>query len=203
MAEEKFRDEAVTSYACNSTATLLLLNGCTLGTDIGNRIGRKTVVTHIQVRGWVATELGATQPPSGTGSPVSTQVARFILVRDKQANGSPFGGTDLLVSASPAAQFNLNNRNRFEILADQTYCLDPACYSLTVQQAVSSFNNQIKPVLIDVKCKKVTIYNSNNTGNVSDISTGSIYLLWIGNNTGGTGTDMVTVLSTRCKFVDY
>lgn len=198
VGERKVIDVGVTTAQVNTTGAITLLNGSTQGTDYTNRIGRKIVVKSLYIRGAMLNEQANNQLTTGTQG---AQAGRMIVFVDMQPNGATPAVTDLLVSASPYSQLNLNNRDRFKIIKDKMYFFDPYVYTTTATQASAALTNQIKQIKCYKNMNLETIYNSGNAGTIGDIQSGALYLLFIGSATSGT-TDLNANLSIRVRFVD-
>jgi len=119
--EKKVMELPVFTAQVNLTGQISVVNAIQLGTDIGQRIGRKVMIKSVYVRGFVGVEQAI-----GTNDNVQTppQLCRMIILVDQQPNGAVPAATDILVSAHACSQLNLANRDRFKILADKTYDLD-------------------------------------------------------------------------------
>lgn len=133
----------------NTTANqwnYLLVNGLTQGTSGSQRVGRQIFMTTMQF--YYAT--------GGT--------TRFLIVYDKQCNGSALTATDLFQdSTDQFSPYNFSNRERFCYLYDTLYDTTPE---------LSPVNRQLHfPI------KKYTTYNVGNAGTIADIATGSLYLV--------------------------
>lgn len=97
-----------------------------IGTGQSERIGRQVCLKKIDIRGEFLT------PPS-TGTTLQAPIAvRFVLVLDKQTNGvgpvlgsSPMGATGA-VTSDVYSMPNLENEQRYRILADYQILLNPA-----------------------------------------------------------------------------
>jgi len=200
--ELKAFDIAVGSINVSTTGAFSLLHLPALGTDYNQRIGRKTLIKKYYIRGRAQTEASA-QSAATTITTVALQ-ARAIVLIDKQPNGLAPATTDLLVSADPASQLNLNNRDRFKILADRTYEFDP--YANNSGVGGSSMSNQIKKVKLFKKWRRgkgiETIFNATNGGTIADINSGALYLFLLGSSAAGTNTDINFTLSTRVRYSD-
>lgn len=196
--ERKVIDLAVGNYAADATGTITLLNGCVQGSDYDERIGRKIVLSSVFIRGCVLTELSG-GPTAGVSK---AQMVRFVLFVDMQPNGAAPNVTDLLVSSNPRSQLNLNNRDRFKVIKDQCFVFDPYIYfDQAATQAEVTASNQIKQVKCYKKLNMETIFNSGNAGTIGDITSGALYMLWLGDISGGTA-DALAQLSTRVRFYD-
>lgn len=197
--EKKVSDIAVGVVQINTTGTFTLLHIPQLGTDFTNRIGRKTLIRSFYVKGRVTTEGagGATQ-----GLNVASQQARMILFCDLQPNGAVPVVTDLLNSAEPASHLNLNNRDRFKILKDKMWAFDPYINIVTATQAQASCSRQCYSLKAYMKLNQEVIFNATNGGTIADITSGALYLFWIGSQPAGAGTDANAIISTRVRYED-
>lgn len=194
--ELKVSDITTAQYAVNTTGTFTLLHVPILGTDYTQRIGRKTVIKSLYIRGRVLIENAQVFTAAIT---CAAQQPRMILFWDMQPNGAAPAVTDLLNTADSTSHLNLNNRDRFRIIKDKTFVFDPMV--ITAATAVANWNRTIS----DIKCyKKLTgevIFNGTNGGTIADINSGALYMFWIGNVPAGTN-DSLAVLSTRIRFDD-
>lgn len=196
--ERKVNDLTTATYQCNTTGSFTLLANPTLGSDFNNRIGRKVLLKSVYVRGRVVTETAS----AGTEAFVPAQQTRMILFIDMQPNGAAPAVTDLLVEALPSSQLNLNNRDRFKILTDRTYCFDPYYVdSSTATETFASAPNQIYNVKKYKKLNLEMIFNATNGGTIADINSGALYMFWIGSRASG-ATDANAIVSTRVRYAD-
>lgn len=200
--EKKVNDNNVNNYNINTTGSVTLLANPALGTDFNQRIGRRITYKSIYIRGFVSTDASNTPTVATNATPSS--LARMILLYDAQPNGAAPAILDVLVTASACAQFNLNNRDRFIILADKTFALGHYVVTTTATQALASTAQQV----YKVKCyKKVpvraqdAVFNAVNGGTVADINTGALFMIWIGTVAAG-ATDSLAQVSTRVRFND-
>lgn len=197
--EKKVSDIAVSKFNVSTTGVFALLHLPVLGTDFTARIGRKTTVKSIYIKGRVLTE-PAVLADAAVALPAAQ--SRMILFIDNQPNALAPAVLDLLNTADPASHLNLNNRDRFKILSDKVFVTDPYLYNVTATQSYASACNQIKNLKLYKKCKIETIFNGVNGGSIADITTGAIYMFWIGNLAAGTDTDVNFYGSTRCRYED-
>lgn len=195
--EKKVSDIQTAPYGVSIAGGMTLLHLPVLGSDYNQRIGRKTLVKSIYIRGRVAITNFIIQPP-GVSTIIPTGQARLIVFIDKQPNGAvPLIG-DLLNTAEPGSQLNLNNRDRFQIITDKIYSFDA---SLTNGTSYAFFNQTQYNIKIYKKVSIETIFNGTNGGTIADINSGAIYMCWVGNaNTQGGG--QTAIVSTRCRYVD-
>lgn len=194
--EKKLIDIAVATYQVHTTGSFTLLNGCIQGSDYNNRIGRKIFLKSLYIRGYVAPQI-ALSSPIGADATTAQQV-RMIIFLDNQPNGATPVVTDLLNTATPSSQLNLNNRDRFKILNDEVFVLNPIS---TAAATFSGLGEVIKEVNIYRRMGVEAIYNAGNAGTVGDINSGALYMFWIGSNATGTN-DANAIVSARVRFLD-
>lgn len=194
--ERKVNDIDTATYQVNTTGSFTLLCLPTVGADFNNRVGRKITLKSVYIKGMVLNEQSVT-PSAGANGP---QHLRMVIFYDCQPNGAAPAVTDLLNSATPASQLNLNNRDRFKILADKEYVMDPTVYSVTATQSVAAFSNQAKYVKKYKKLNLETIF-STSTGGIADITSGALFMFWIGSRAAGAG-DANFIGSTRVRYAD-
>lgn len=201
--ELKEATTAATSYQINTTGSFTLLAAPVPGTDMTNRIGRKVVLKNFYIRGYLATEWADTGPNVDSNLVVQAQMARMIVFVDQQPNGAAPAVTDLLTAASSVAMLNLNNRDRFKILVDKQYVLGP----IGIDVDANTVNAvAVAPQIIGVKkwkpCNVEMIFNTGSAGTIADVTSGALYMFWIGDQVAGTNTDARATLTTRVRFAD-
>jgi len=163
-----------------------LLNGVTLGTDTTKRVGRQLVMRSLLVRLCI--------------QPLTYDVAhsgciRMMVVYDAMANGAQGPSAAKLLTSTQSTQSLANtlivsptfldNRERFRILYDKTYCMDSGG-RMTV--AVKKFKRLNLPVQ----------FNAGDDGVITDINVGSLYLGFI----AAVDTAPRASLWTRVRFID-
>ena len=126
----------------------------------------------------------------------------MIIFIDLQPNGAAPAVTDLLNEALPSSQLNPNNRDRFLIVKDKTFYFDPVINQTTASQAQAAFNRTGYDIKVYKKCNLETIFNGTNGGSIADITSGAIYMMWIGSTAAGANTDVNAIVSTRCRYID-
>lgn len=197
--ERKVNDIGVSTFAANLTGSITLLANPTLGSDFNNRIGRKVNLKSVYVRGYLFSDQGNTMT---TSTPTTCQQCRMIIFADMQPNGAAPAFTDLLVSAHPASHLNMNNRDRFKVYCDKEFALDPIVYTTTATAAVATASRQIYNVKKYKKLNLEMIFNATNGGTIADITSGALYMAWIGSNAASAQSDATAQLSTRVRYVD-
>lgn len=195
--EKKVFDVDTASYNINSAGFCQNLFQPTMGTDMSNRIGRKTVLKSCYMRGYLAVSNTLATPMTVTN--LGSTLNRFIMYWDTQPNGAVPAVTDIIKAAIPSAQLNINNRDRFRILADKQISLDPCLFD---EANYANCVNQIKPIKLFKRLDLETIFNGGNGGTVADISSGALGVLWINNQPSGQNGPVDFVGSYRIRFAD-
>jgi len=158
--------------------TPVLLNGTQSGSGFWNRIGSKTKMKSIQLRGTITQSATALE-----------SLLRMLIVYDKQANGAfPTIGQILETRDQSGAQSNsiysnmkTESRDRFEIIKDSTWKAPSCTYTAGVQTNGPSYpgvdNEYEFNEFIKLKSRKTTY--SASTGDIGDITTGSLFIIFI------------------------
>lgn len=194
MPEQKFIDVNTLSSAnlfdASTTGLVTLLNGVPVGDDFTDRTGRKILMKSLSIKSFVS--------PQGATS--VDQLARILIVYDKQTNGATPAIGDILRISAPGTfgtdHKNLNNRDRFVILCDQTFEIGYSDTTATVAVAhsptIQKFNKYIK---LDLP---VTFGNT--TAGIASITTGGLFMVTCGTAATGGASDFN--LGARVMFTD-
>lgn len=197
------------SIVSAATAVAVALPIPLIGAGFMNRLGNRTRGVSLQLTGFI----GQTTT-NGTNS--SEQVARIIVLYDRQTNGAlPAIGTimgDTIAAGTtsvngPLSGLNVNNRDRFMVLRDRKVLLPEVGGSGVTMDAnvVTSTNDQGKGSLSYnefIKLKGLeTCYNTTAAGTISDISAGSFIVLAYCSDAAGNATWNFTC-QARFKFLD-
>lgn len=181
--ELKVIDSGTVAIAAATTAgALFLVNGVSTGTDYTNRIGRKILMRSILFRCLIE--------PNSSFSQNTGDVIRLMLVYDTQSNSATPNVTDILNSANYLEPSNLNNRDRFLILMDKFYAVNPSTYT------AGALTNGNPVNLVCKKYKKIykeTVFSGTGATSAS-IQSGALYLLVINQ------TNQVTNYSWNCRI---
>ena len=178
--ERKNIDDSAAKWTTTvATWTITVLNDVAQGTTAITRLGRKILMKSVLVQGTLTNS-------SGQG--------RILIVYDRQANGAAPAATDVLTSNTIMAIQNLDNRDRFIILAD--------IFPYAQDETLAAGNNGsgsggIMAYKRYIKCNLETIYGGN-AGTIADINSGS--LLMLTNCNGGTVAGESGIV--RVRFVD-
>lgn len=185
-SELKFIDTLLANSPIPAAGALTLVNGVAQGTDFTNRIGRKTVIKSLL--------FNASVVYNAAGSLPIGDICRLMVVWDSQANSAAPAVTDILATADPYSGMNLNNRDRFQIIWDKRFAMNPATYAAG---ALTAGAPNTKWITKYKRCHKECIF-SNTGATIASIQTGSIYFLQISQNTANCSTNMYI----RIRFVD-
>lgn len=170
-----------------STPYLVLLNGLARGDTVQTRDGDRVVLGKGFFKGFATF--------SATAFNNHMNPIRLYVVLDKESNSTALTSSILLGDASPSAVslFNFNNYNfwkRFKVLSDSglVFPIAPA--------GVLSTNAPAHTVTADLSCswdckKFAANYAGGNAGDVTDIRSGSVYLVAVASRDSG-GTFLLT-----------
>lgn len=189
--------DSVGTLALSNTTTgaghTILVNGSVQGTDRFNRVGRRINIKSINVRMYVYTSQGS---PA-----VIDDLLRFALVWDEQPTGSlpvisdywQDTSTSGILTTNLLSHNNLNNTARFRMLRTLSVPINAElqCTETNQGRAFIEWN---------IKCNFITQYNAGNTGALSDITTGAIYVIGWGNNSNP--AQWSADVATRIKYQD-
>lgn len=196
--EKKVVDVVSASYPVENTGTqLALLNGCAPGTNNYNRIGRKITMKTLQIRGRIG--------PTDATDTIPSKV-RMLVVYDKQANGVAPTYSNIVTSQNITGatsstvedMINLDNRDRFEIIRDMNF--EIGGITSTIDQTWAS-GEPIKVVNEYIRLNdREVIYNAGTAGTVGDITSGSLYVFFIGSQANAIGATFTGAF--RLRFTD-
>jgi hypothetical protein len=164
--------------SCDASGAILLLNGLHLGYAIDQRLGRSVLMDRIDMH----------LDSSVNASTGADQIQRILLVLDHQPNGAALTITDVLDSVNPISQPNLANRSRFVILHDDQFVLNAS--GEPYSQRVNSYHHMLNQKIV---------FNDGNAGDISDITTNSLYLITFSNVASGSASGSLSV-GVRLSF---
>lgn len=191
MDEVKFLDYSNPLQTLGDNGVALLMNGCIQGLDsINDRIGREIIMKKAIVQ--ISYGVQAADLVAGTGYQNDSDTVRAVVVYDKQPNGSAASWASLMntsgVFNSPLANRNVSTLDRYIVLADKTVEVCSAGPNAGVMKFVLPMNME-------------TRFTSTNNGDITDIITGSLYLIVVdGNNTANLPGEFSA--TTRVEFID-
>lgn len=175
--------DVLTNADATTTATIALINPCAQGTTGITRLGRSILMKGVQLKGLFKRE---------DVTATTVQSVRFAIFYDKQTNGAAPVIGDFFVSGTGSAPTwlrNLNTTDRFYCLLDKVINLDGAG-GITIQTE-ELYRKLNLPVH----------FKDSSAGDVTDIITGALWLVYAGNTAAGTD-DMDVEIQTRIRFSD-
>jgi hypothetical protein len=142
-----------------STFDIQLLNPIIQGTGAGNRTGRDVLIEYVDLR----FDLSSTAVNS-------TDLYRLMVVWDTETRGATPAYADILSAAAGViSPVNFDNTHRFKVLYDSS------AHNITSESSGLSFFRGVH-VVVPVN-KKAHYYNASNTGTVTDIDSGGLFLI--------------------------
>lgn len=149
------------------------------GSDASTRIGRKVTIKSVYLR------YSVVPSPTTTGA----AAVRILVVYDKQTNAVAPAVLDVLSNSDFTAPNQLSNRDRFVTLIDE------------ITPIISMTGDATVAGVCYKKLNLETMFNSGSAGTVGDITSGSIYLLYV--QTGGLATAAVNLnVRARVRYTD-
>lgn len=187
--ELKVVDTAEAVYIINTTGSITLINGIAQGSDFNNRIGRRSTMRSVLLQGVTR----------NTDSLTQAQLARILILWDSQPNGALPAMTDIFTAATATSPLNLNNRDRFRILAEWRDAL--GAYLDTAGAPPGFVTADVsRSVYIYKRFNLETTYDGT-TAAIGDIQTGAMLLVTIGNEAAANGSHDLRA-SVRVRFTD-
>lgn len=183
--ESGYLDIAAADYGLDTNGTVTLLNLVPIGTSVSQRVGKKIIMKGLQCRGHSYNQATATFSNNS-----------IIIIYDHQPGTALPAVTDILVSATSLALNNDNNSRRFRMLKRDDFIL-----SGVPGTAVGVGPAKLSTFYLDLKQLPV-VYRSTAAGDVTDIETGALYLLTIGNNSAAGTTDATARLAFRLRYFE-
>lgn len=164
--EKKYIDTTFTAQSVDNAGTITLLNGTQHGTSNQQRIGEKISIKNIEISGVLGTN----------GTNVYSAYAKIMLVYDKQPNASTFSLSNLINTIGgvylPWSTRNSTYASRFVVLKN-------FYVNLTLQGSTSVNAPTEKGIRCYKKCNVPVQYNGGNVGDITDISTGALYAVFM------------------------
>lgn len=185
--EKKLIDTAAANYAADTTGTITLLNGVAQGDDYTNRQGRQFLMTSVQLRGIIAP----------TDTTTGSTLVRVLVVYDAATNGAAPTITDILAASTSQAFNNLNNRDRFHVVIDETHAIGGLNNTATQAYSMSPTVAQIERY---ERLPNVQVTNQGTGNTVASIQKGALWLVTIGDQAAASGATVS--LAARVRFTD-
>jgi len=192
----------------NTNGAAFVLNLIQTGTGSWNRVGRKTQLKSVRVKGTVTSFANI----NTTTGDINCSQMRMVLVWDKQPSGAAipafdqiFGITDQNGAESCPNIFcppRFDNMDRFRILRDTIVDLD-----VGVLGAGGTTNGYINQVQVDeyVKLPDLeSVYSGQSSPmTIADISTGALYVYFRAlSNSASSGSRVAVIGQARIRYTD-
>lgn len=200
QVEGKYKNSAISvSHYSTDGTDATLLNGISRGTSAGTRVGSRVGLRSFNIRMFIS--FVSNEDDSST-TPLAI---RIMVVYDKQANG--------VVCPSPFSSFYATAesvyRDRFIVMYDEVVYMEKTSiggYYVPETPEVISFKNvQQKFRHIHLAVDLPMTFNNSDTGVITDINTGSVYLVTMttGITARGTGHEGIVVTGNcETRWVD-
>ena len=161
--ELKYLDTNSASYQSGTTGSVTLINGIAAGSTSITREGRQCFWRQVIVSGSLvpndATVIGSRND--------------IFVIWDKQPGAAVPAMTDLFVESIAGSPMNLNYRERFVVLAHNTFAVG----GLTADATAMTPTNT--PVTITKRCNLRSTFKGDQNA-IGDIATGAMYLVCLG-----------------------
>jgi len=191
------------AFTLNTTAQFTCLNLLTAGSSAWNRIGRKVSLKSVFLQGYTS--------PTGSANAIELQFARIMIVYDKQPNGALPALADVLRDQANLATdsnvtlitsgLNLNNKDRFEIIADERLALPGPNAAVTPGVVSATCDSMHVEIYRKLGNREVHYKADSSPGVIGDLATGSLFLLTFGDNASGNEAWGLTA-SIRLRYSD-
>jgi len=185
--ETGFVDLASATYNLNTTGSIVLIPTIAQGASVNQRVGKKIKLKSLACRGMVYNDTAA-----------SLNDCCILIVYDRRPQASLPAITDILVAANSNAFNNDANSGRFQIMKREDFMLlgVPATGSTMTERSAASADFYLS--LRNLPCT----FKAAGTGAMGDIEEGALYLVTVGQNTGGSNNGAFAALSFRTRFID-
>lgn len=169
------------------------------GTGESGRIGRKVNVKNIEMR--MVIETGQDQ--------LASCLYRWIVFLDKQCNGTAAQGTDILTynavgGSAIVSPYNLQNVDRFVILADQHWKVEPPVIRIGTTAAATTTTTSVIPTIsyksFFKRCNIPLFFDNTGGGAIASVRSNNIGWLFI--QEGATQNTTTGRCISRIRFSD-
>jgi len=181
----------------SSGGNVTCLNLVATGTDNTNRIGRKIDIKSVEVKGTYNYTIDTVA--------AANLITRWAIVLDKQPNGA-LATFDQIYNtaggASPWSMRNLDYIERFDVLAQDLFCLNPQYNAATAGDTSNGQANSYYMVDKFVKTNIGSRYDGT-ASNIASLETGALLFIDLtDSNTGGTNASQAFYATCRVRFLD-
>ncbi len=185
------------------------------GAAFYQRVGNKIAMKSLQIRGFI-------YPGGANAAAVNEQIARIIIFYDRQTNGAAPAVADVLLGTkqdgttetSATSPINMNNRDRFYILADMQVALPAVGINGATAASTATIGIDINGNAGDanqgqfnmnrfIKLKGLEAQYKGNNGNAGDVAAGGIFVLCISSGDGNASSAWKFAYNARLRYNDY
>lgn len=187
----------------SSAPSITLVNGCAVGTNFNNRIGRSIHMKSLRIRGAIF--------PSGNAGTTAGEYLSIYCVYDRQTNGAAPIYPDIFQSVDSGgggnnAVFdfpNLNNSERFIVLWEEH--LQVANTAAAAANNAQSDNIQDQTIMHQydkyIKLNDLPINFSTTGDGVADVASGALFIVTCGSQTAASAGCTFNYV-TRLRYTD-
>ena len=183
-SESNYVDVAATNYVLNTLGNVQLINTIPQGASVNERIGKKAVLTSLNLKGYLFNDALA----------VYNDIA-VLIVYDRRPTGALPAVTDILDTAHSVSFNKDDNSSRFRIIRRFEDMLVGGSSGTLTESTYKAFDHYIPLRSLPV------VYKSAGTGAIGDIEQGALYLVTVGNTAAG-NTDATLYTGMRLRFKD-
>jgi len=194
--EVKFFDYFINGQAVTSTGVVAAFFTPVQGTDIYNRIGRKVVAKSIFLRAYLISSPALTLPTQA----LTGQMCRMMILIDFQPNASIATPTNILEQVYCWSPLNYDNRDRFKVLCDKSFVMDPYIFNPGATLSQNNVSGQVKQWKRFRRIRQEVIFNNGNAGSYADVSSGLLLVFFMCTNNAPSG--YTVYYNIRTRFLD-
>ena len=190
-----------TGFTFNDAGCLQNVVRTIQGAGICNRIGNKIALKSLRLRG--------TLEPTGNGGTPPPQNARFMVIYDRQVNGtypalntilSDITTNNAVVNGDFLSSINPSFYDRYIVLCDKIFVLGAGSTTST-DFGPTELKCFVLDEFIKLKGLECVFTDSVNGGPISDLATGSLYMIGWGDQANGNEPYYMNI-KTRLRFYD-
>lgn len=203
--ELKLRDSFGSAAPIAASPVIVLLNGTTNGSNFWNRLGSRISMKTLYLKLF----LNKSTTFASTLQNQESCIFRISLVYDKQCQGTAPLVSDIwanvdtagALTSSLSAAVNPESRDRFVILMDRFINTWPMSTTESYGTTYTVGRNMMIKKFIKLKNAEA-LYGAGNTGTVSDIESGGLFLIFQCSVVAGQDRPIGFVYNTRLRWTD-
>lgn len=176
---------ASASYALDTTGSITHMSAVPQGATTRSRLSRRCIPTRWEMKGILSANSAAT-----------VQNYAVYMVWDYHPNQVLPAITDIFDTVSPASLLKTENLERFAVLG----CMRNSLAGSSTTPTDSSVNDVDAALYI---AESITTTTADTTGVITDVISGALYLITMGNQAPGTSAATLTVTGRLWFLDDY